>query len=226
MLSTAPCQSLCKASAHQKLPFYGRGNQGSVRRSNCPGSHGSLSGNKRQSRGWLEFRAGCPREIRMRRGKEEGEKKISFSLLSPPKCSLLSYGSSPSFRSLNELAPSALSAEMCSFRERKAQLCIFLANHLAQLGATRQARARPLDAPRLEWRFQDEAAQGRCHRSPPAFWGAREAQLSVQAERLEDPGVAQRPLFSLALQGKHLEHRSKYGHLQGAAGEPRENRPC
>lgn len=36
-LSTAPRQSLYKASIHQKLPFYVRGNQGSVGRSNHPG---------------------------------------------------------------------------------------------------------------------------------------------------------------------------------------------
>lgn len=48
----------------------------------------------------------------------------------------------------------------------------------------------------------------------PAFCGSsKRHSFSVQAERLEGPGVAQRPLFSLAFQSKHLEkNTSKYGH--------------
>lgn len=106
---------------------------------------------------------------------------------------------------------------------------LLLANHLAQ---SAPHGSRSLDAPRLEWRFQEdqnaleEAAQGRCHnRSLPCLLQSGRHSSSLQAERLEGPGVAQRPLFSLVFQSKHLEKNvSKYGHLHGAAGEPRGNR--
>lgn len=95
--------------------------------------------------------------------------------------------------------------------------------------------------PRSEWRLQEnenslkEAAQRWCHdRSLPSLllelWRGTVLsfrQTGSRGDRSKDsrtgPRVAERPLFSLAFQSKHLEkHLSKYGHFHGAAGEQRE----